>query len=243
MSETAEKGASSGGEPARPALARISLGARFRAYFLAGILITAPVFVTLYVAWAFISFVDDKIVAMIPARYNPEQFLPFTIPGLGLVALVVVLTLVGALTAGFVGRQFNRLSANVFDRMPVLRGIYSATRQVFETVLAQKSNAFREAVLIEYPRRDLWTIAFVTGQPEGEIGRMASEEMLLIYVPTTPNPTSGFLLIVPKREVIPLAMTVEEAIKYIVSTGLVIPPDRVAEILPPGRRIGGAEKA
>ncbi|MEK7244515.1 MAG: DUF502 domain-containing protein [Pseudomonadota bacterium] len=242
MTETSEKGASSGGEPVSPARARISLGARIRAYFLAGILITAPVFVTLYVAWAFISFVDDRIAALIPARYNPEQFLPFTIPGLGLVALIAGLTLVGALTAGFVGRQFNRLSDNVFARMPVLRGIYSATRQVFETVLAQKSDAFREAVLIEYPRRGLWTVAFVTGRPEGEIGRMASEEMVTIYVPTTPNPTSGFLLFVAKREVIPLAMTVEEAIKYVVSTGLVVPPERVAQLVPPSRRIGGAEK-
>ena len=242
MSETAEKGASSGGEPVPPARTGIRLGARFRAYFLAGILITAPVFVTLYVAWAFITFIDDKIAALIPARYNLEQFLPFTIPGLGLVVLVVVLTLVGALTAGFVGRQFNRLSENVFARMPVLRGIYSATRQVFETVLAQKSNAFREAVLIEYPRRGVWTVAFVTGRPEGEIGRMASEEMVTIYVPTTPNPTSGFLLFVAKREVIPLAMTVEEAIKYVVSTGLVVPPERVAQLVPPSRRIGGAEK-
>jgi len=242
MSETAEKGASSGGEPVPPPRARIRLGARLRAYFLAGILITAPVFVTLYIAWAFITFIDDKIAALIPARYDPEQFLPFTIPGLGLVVLIVGLTLVGALTAGFVGRQFTRFSESVFARMPVIRGIYSATKQVFETVLAQKSEAFREAVLIEYPRRGLWTVAFVTGRPEGEIGRMTSEEMVTIYVPTTPNPTSGFMLFVAKREVIPLAMTVEEAIKYVVSTGLVVPPERVAQLVPPSRRIGGAEK-
>lgn len=242
MNETAEKGASSGGEPVPPPRARIRLGARLRAYFFAGILITAPLFVTLYVAWAFISFVDDKIVALIPTRYAPEQLLPFTIPGLGLVVLIAVLTLVGALTAGFVGRQVHRLSETVFARMPILRGIYSATKQVFETVLAQKSNAFREAVLIEYPRRGLWTVAFVTGRPEGEISRMASEEMVTVYVPTTPNPTSGFMLFVAKREVIPLAMSVEEAIKYVVSTGLVVPPEQVAQLVPPSRRIGGAEK-
>jgi uncharacterized membrane protein len=239
MNETAGQGAESGGQPKVSLLARISLGARLRAYFLAGILITAPIFVTLYIAWAFITYIDDKIVALIPARYNPEQFLPFSIPGLGLVVLVVGLTLVGALTAGFVGRQFTRVSESVFARMPVIRGIYSATKQVFETVLAQKSQAFREAVLIEYPRKDLWTVAFVTGRPEGEIGQLASEEMLLIYVPTTPNPTSGFLLVVPKRETIPLAMTVEEAIKFVVSTGLVVPPERVAALAAPSRRIGG----
>ena len=242
MNEVAEKGASSGGGPAPLALVRISLGARLRAYFFAGILITAPIFVTLYIAWAFITFVDEKIAALIPARYSPGEILPFTVPGLGLVVLVVGLTLVGALTAGFVGRQFNRLSENVFARMPILRGIYSATRQVFETILAKKSDAFREAVLIEYPRRGLWTVAFVTGRPEGEVGRMTSEEMLTIYVPTTPNPTSGFMLFVAKREVIPLAMSVEEAIKYVVSTGLVVPPERVAQLAAPARRIGGAEK-
>jgi uncharacterized membrane protein len=236
MNETADRKADSGGKPAPPLMARIRLGARLRAYFLAGILITAPVFVTLYIAWAFITFIDDKIVALIPHRYNPEQYLPFSVPGLGLVALVVGLTLVGALTAGFIGRQFTRLSESVFARMPVIRGIYSATKQVFETVLAQKSQAFREAVLIEYPRKNLWTVAFVTGRPEGEIGKLASEDMLLIYVPTTPNPTSGFLLVVPKRETVPLAMTVEEAIKFVVSTGLVVPPERVAQLVPPGAK-------
>ncbi len=240
MNDTTDKTAAASDKEAPRFLARIRLGARLRAYLLAGILITAPVFVTLYIAWAFITFIDDKIVALIPARYNPEQYLPFSIPGLGLVVLLVGLTLVGALTAGFVGRQFNRLSENAFARMPILRGIYSATKQVFETVLAQKSQAFREAVLIEYPRKGLWTVAFVTGRPEGEIGKLASEEMLLIYVPTTPNPTSGFLLVVPKRETIPLAMTVEEAIKYVVSTGLVVPPERVGQQASPVRHIGGA---
>ncbi|MBM3567032.1 MAG: DUF502 domain-containing protein [Alphaproteobacteria bacterium] len=226
----------------RVARMRMALGARLRAYFLAGILITAPVFVTLYVAWAFITFVDEKIGSLIPASYNPEQYLPFSIPGLGLVALVVGLTMVGALTAGFVGRQFTRLSEGIFARMPVIRGIYSATKQIFETVFSQKSNAFREAVMIEYPRPGLWTIAFVTGRPQGEIGRMADTDMVMVYVPTTPNPTSGFLLYVSRRDIVPLRMTVEEAIKLVVSTGIVTPPDRGPSVIPPEHRIGGAGK-
>lgn len=240
MSGAADNGTPAGGDFPRVTRMRLAFGARLRAYFLAGVLITAPIFVTIYVAWGFISFVDDKIAALIPARYNPEQFLPFTIPGLGLVALVVGLTLVGALTAGFVGRQFTRFSEGVFARMPVIRGIYSATKQVFEAVFAQKSNAFREAILVEYPRRGAWTIAFVTGQPQGEIGRMTDGDMVMIYVPTTPNPTSGFMLFVPRRETIPLAMTVEEAIKLVVSTGIVIPPDRGPATIPSSHRIGGA---
>lgn len=243
MSGAADNGTPAGGDFPQVTRMRLALGARLRAYFFAGVLITAPIFVTIYVAWAFISFVDDKIAALIPARYNPEQFLPFTIPGLGLVALVVGLTLVGALTAGFVGRQFTRFSEGVFARMPVIRGIYSATKQVFEAVFAQKSNSFREAILVEYPRRGAWTIAFVTGRPQGEIGRMADDDTIMIYVPTTPNPTSGFMLFVPRRETIPLAMTVEEAIKLVVSTGIVIPPDHGPATIPSSHRIGGAGSA
>ena len=239
MSGAADNSNSAGSRVARM---RLALGARLRAYFFAGILITAPVSITVYVAWALISFIDEKTSVLIPARYNPEQFLPFTVPGLGLIALVVGLTLVGALTAGFVGRQFTRISEGVFARMPVIRGIYSATKQVFEAVFAQKSNAFREAVLVEYPRRGAWTIAFVTGRPQGEIGRMADPDMVMIYVPTTPNPTSGFLLLVPRREIIPLAMSVEEAIKLVVSTGIVVPPDHGPATIPPAHRIGGVEK-
>ena len=243
MSGAADNGTSAAGGFPRVTRMRLALGARLRAYFFAGILITAPISITVYVAWAFISFIDEKTGALIPARYNPEQFLPFTVPGLGLVALVVGLTLVGALTAGFVGRQFTRISEGVFTRMPVVRGIYSATKQVFEAVFAQKSNAFREAIMVEYPRRGAWTIAFVTGRPQGEIGRMADPDMVMIYVPTTPNPTSGFLLLVPRRETIPLAMSVEEAIKLVVSTGIVVPPDRGPATIPPAHRIGGADKA
>lgn len=199
---------------------------RLRAYFLAGILITAPISLTFYLAWLFITFIDSKVTPLIPHDYNPATYLPFAIPGLGLVVLIAFLTLVGALTAGFVGRRLTKTYEHILARMPVIRGIYSATKQIFETVLAQQSNAFREAVLIEYPRKGIWSIAFITGTTKGEIQRMTPEEVVNVFIPTTPNPTSGFLLMVPKKELIHLKMPVEDAIKMVISGGIVTPPDR-----------------
>lgn len=206
-------------------LPRMTLGARLRAYFFAGILITAPISITLYLAWLFIAFIDSKVTPLIPEQYNPEHYLPFTVPGLGLVILVVFLTLVGALTAGFVGRQLTRLYEGILQRMPVVSGIYSAVKQVVETIFSQKSNAFRDAVLIEYPRKGIWTIAFLTGTTTGEIQRRTDEETVNVFVPTTPNPTSGFLLFLPKRDIVPLEMSVEDALKMVISGGIVTPPD------------------
>lgn len=211
---------------------------RLRAYFLAGILITAPISLTFYLAWLFITFVDSKVTPLIPDAYNPQHYLPYSIPGLGLVILIVALTLVGALTAGFVGRRLTRLYEKILARMPVIRGIYSATKQIFETVLAQQSNAFREAALIEYPRKGIWSIAFITGRTKGEIQRATPEEVVNVFVPTTPNPTSGFLLMVPKKDLIPLRMSVEEAIKMVISAGIVTPSDKADPAIPAPRKPG-----
>jgi len=197
-----------------------------RAYFFAGILITAPISISLYLAWLLINFVDDTVTPLIPIKYNPETYLPFALPGLGLVVLIVVLTFTGAVTAGFLGRFFIRLSEQMLSRMPVVRSVYNAVKQILETVLAQQSNAFREAVLVEYPRRGLWAIAFITGKTEGEVQNLTEEDTINIFLPTTPNPTSGFLLFVPKEDLIRLDMSVEEAIKMVISGGIVTPPDR-----------------
>ena len=197
-----------------------------RAYFFAGILVIAPISITLYLAWLFIGFVDSKITPLIPLKYNPETYLPFALPGLGLLILVLALMLTGAMTAGFMGRVWMRFTEQVLARMPVIRNIYSAVKQIFETVLADKSAAFREAVLVEYPRRGIWAIAFITGRTEEEVQNITEEECINIFLPTTPNPTSGFLLFVPKKDLISLSMTVEEAIKMVISGGIITPPDR-----------------
>jgi uncharacterized membrane protein len=130
------------------------------------------------------------------------------------------------MTAGFLGRFIIRFGENMLNRMPVIRGVYGASKQILETVLQQQSNAFRQAVLVEYPRRGIWAIAFVTGRTEGEVQNLIADDLINIFLPTTPNPTSGFLLFVPKEDMILLDMSVEEAIKMVISGGIVTPPDR-----------------
>lgn len=215
-----------GGEPHAKSAASLKLTLRLRNYFFAGILITAPISITIYLAWIFIQFVDSYVTPLIPDAYNPATYLPIGIPGLGLLIVVAVLTLIGALTAGFAGRAVIRVNETLLARMPVIRSLYSAVKQIFEAVLARQSQAFRETVLIEYPRPGLWTIGFITGRTQGEVRRLLGEETVQVFVPTTPNPTSGFLLFVPKKDVRPLAMGVDEAIKMVVSVGIVVPPDR-----------------
>jgi uncharacterized membrane protein len=199
---------------------------RIRSYFFAGILVTGPLALTLYLTWLFIHFIDSSVSLLFPDRYNPAHYLPFNIPGLGLIFSIIVLTLIGAATAGYVGRLFLRISERILARMPVIRSVYGAMKQIFETVLAKQSNTFREAVLVEFPRKDMWTIAFITGRTEGEVQDLAGPETVSVYVPTTPNPTSGYLVFVPRRDLIVLSMTVEEAIKMVISGGIVTPPDR-----------------
>ena len=208
---------------------RMSVSQRLRAYLFAGILVTAPIFITFYLAWLFVTFVDSKITPLIPAVYNPETYLPFALPGLGLLVLIIALMIVGALTAGFVGRLWIRFSEQILSQMPVIRNVYSAVKQILETVLAQQSNAFREAILIEYPRRGIWAIGFITGHTKGEVQNLTEEECINVFLPTTPNPTSGFLLFVPVKDIVPLSMSVEEAIKMVISGGIVTPPDRRTE--------------
>ncbi len=210
---------------------------RLRNYFLTGIIVTAPIALTIYLTWQFIDWVDSQAIPLLPAKYNPENYLPFSLPGLGLVIMAVILTFVGFLTANIFGRTLLKAGERLVNRMPVVRTIYGALKQVLETVLSQSSNSFRQAVLVEYPRRGIWTVAFVTGDTGGEVAERLDDDMINIYVPTTPNPTSGFLLMVPRQDLIFLKMPVEEAAKYIISIG-VIAPEAEAEFAklprPPG---------
>ncbi|HYE48146.1 MAG TPA: DUF502 domain-containing protein [Azospirillaceae bacterium] len=216
--------------------AGMTFGGRLRAYLLAGILVTAPVAITVYIARMVISGIDGLVAAVLPAPYNPETLLPFWIPGVGVLVVLAFLVLVGMFTAGYVGRLVVKTGESIVARMPVIRGIYGAAKQIFETVLSKKSNSFRECVLVEFPRRGAWTVGFITGEPKGEVGARLPPGMLTVYVPTTPNPTGGYMLYVPEEEVQRLAMTVEEGLKLIVSMGIVIPADRqtAAALPPPG---------
>jgi uncharacterized membrane protein len=193
---------------------------RLRANFLAGLLVAAPISLTIYIVWAVVSFADTQISALFPPSWGP---ISHYLPGFGLVVALLVLTLVGALTANIAGRILLAASEALLGRMPVIRSIYSAIKQVVHTVLAQKADAFREVVLLEYPRSGLWTLAFITGATSGEVRECFEEEMVNVFVPTTPNPTSGFLLFVPRRSVRVLSISVEDALKMVISTGILTP--------------------
>lgn len=220
------------GAPHQPQLllpVKPSLWRRLRTYFLTGIVVAAPIGITVYVAQLFVSFVDDRVKPLIPEWLNPDTYLPVDVPGLGLVVAIVALTLIGAITANVLGRTIVGIGERMVARMPVVRSVYGALKQIFETVLAQSSKSFREVVLVEYPRQGLWAFAFVTSTTQGEAQRLIREEVVNIFLPTTPNPTSGFLLLVPRDDLIHLDMTVEEGIKMVISGGLVTPPDSRAE--------------
>jgi uncharacterized membrane protein len=208
---------------------RSGLMGRLRNYFFAGVLVTAPISITIWLAYQLITFIDDRVMPLIPPRWNPEMYLPFSVPGLGVVIMVVALTLIGMVTAGFVGRTVMRTGERIVFGVPVVRSLYGALKQIFETVFAQKSNAFREAVLFPYPRPGVWSIGFVTGQTEGHVQEITEDDVLNVFLPTVPNPTSGFLLFVPRKQVMKLSMTMEQALKMLVSGGIVTPPDPLAE--------------
>lgn len=199
---------------------------KLRNYFLAGILVTAPIAITIYVTWGFLKFLDNKITPLIPEVYNPNTYLPVEIPGLGLLIAITFFIIIGWLTRNFLGRFFVRISENIVERLPVINTIYGAVKQIFETVMASKSDAFKEVVMFEYPRKGIWVLGFVTGVTKGEVQTVTDNETVNIFLPTTPNPTSGFLLFLPKKDLIYMKMTVEEGIKMIVSGGIITPPEK-----------------
>ncbi len=201
----------------------MKLGAKIRAYLFTGILVTAPVAITFYMAYKFIFWVDRIVNQVLPPQYKFDNILPFTIPGLGLIVLIVALIVVGMFAAGFLGKFFLKLGEWIVYKMPLVSSIYSLLKQIFETFLSNKSQAFSKVVLLEYPRKGIWILGFVSSDTKGEVRGRFDEEMLNVFIPTTPNPTSGFLIFVPKKDTVELEMSVEEGIKFVISGGLVEP--------------------
>ena len=199
---------------------------RVRTYFLAGVLVTAPISITIYVTWAFLNFLDNKITPLIPAADNPNTYLPFSMPGLGLIIAVVFFITVGFLARNYFGRLFVRMYEYVLERVPVINTLYGAIKQIFETVMASQSDAFKEVVMFEYPRKGIWVMGFVTGRTKGEVQSLTKNETVNVFLPTTPNPTSGFLLFIPRKDLTYMKMSVEEGIKMIVSGGIITPPEK-----------------
>ena len=191
--------------------------------FFKGILISAPIIITLYIAWGLIKFFDRKASPLLGT-------FPFEIPGFGLITVFIFFAIIGFITTGLLGRIFSSFIEKVLSKMPVLRNIYSGLKQLFEAILAKKSNSFREVVLLEYPREGIWAMAFLTGDTKGEVNRKTKNQMVNIFLPTTPNPTSGFLLFVPKKDILRLTMTVEEGIKMIISAGMLTPSENQKKI-------------
>ncbi|POF30089.1 DUF502 domain-containing protein [Roseibium marinum] len=208
---------------------------RLRNYFLTGLVITGPIGITLWLTWTIIKWVDGWVKPFVPKIYNPDTYLPFPIPGFGLIVAFFVLTIVGFLAANFLGRSFISLGENIVGRMPLVRNIYSGLKQIFETVLDERGSSFTKAALIEYPRRGLWAIVFISTDTKGEVDRRLKDtaDTVSVFLPTTPNPTSGFLLFVPKEDVVELNMSVEDAAKLVISAGLVSPkyPDMLEDAI------------
>lgn len=193
-----------------------------RKYFVTGLLILVPLVITIWVLNLIISTMDQSLL-LLPERWRPEAVVGFNIPGLGTILTLLVIFLTGLATRNFIGKRIVWVWEGMLTRIPVVRSIYSSVKQVSDTLFSSSGNAFRKALLVQYPREGCWTIGFLTGVPGGDVRNHLKGDYVSLYIPTTPNPTSGFFLMVPRADTIELEMNVDEALKYIVSMGVVSP--------------------
>lgn len=208
--------------------------AGFRNSFLTGLVVIAPVALTIWLIWSVIGWIDGFVLPFIPNLYHPDNILntifgqdvAINIRGLGVIVFLLFTTFVGWIAKGFLGRSLIRVGENLVRRMPVVRSIYSGVKQIAETVFAQSDRSFEKACLIEYPRKGIWAVGFISTEAKGEVKYKAksNSDLLSVFVPTTPNPTSGFMLFFPRNDVIELEMSIEDAAKLVISAGLVYPP-------------------
>ena len=194
-----------------------------RKYFITGLLVLVPLVITLWVLNLIIGTLDQSLL-LLPPQWRPELLLGFNLPGVGTILTLVIIFITGVVTRNFVGNRLLMLWELLLKRIPVVNSIYSSVKQVSDTLFSSSGNAFRKALLVQYPREGVWTIAFQTGVPGGDVKNHLSGDYVSVYVPTTPNPTSGFFLMLKKEDAIELNMSVDEALKYIVSMGVVAPP-------------------
>ena len=200
-------------------------GQLIKRYFITGLLIWVPLAITAWVI-SFIAGVADHSLRLLPESVHPSELLGFNIPGAGILLTLVVILTTGILAANFIGQRLVQWWEKLLAKIPVVNSIYNSVKQVSDTLISSSGNAFRKALLIQYPRPGAWTIAFLTGKPGGGVQNHLQGDYVSVYVPTTPNPTSGFFLMLPQNEVIELDMNVDEALKYIISMGVVAPPPR-----------------
>ena len=208
---------------------RTGILASLRANFLTGLVVVAPVALTAYIVWTAIGIIDSWVLPWIPAKYRLSPYFDADIRGVGAIIFLIFTIIIGYFTKGLIGRTLLRSGEIIVERMPIVRSVYNAIKQIAETVLAQSNTSFDRACLIEYPRKGIWAVAFFSTVAKGEIQKLAASEnnVISVFLPTTPNPTSGFILFIPEQDVIWLDMTVEDAAKLVISAGLVYPRDTV----------------
>lgn len=202
------------------------VGARLRNYFVTGLVVVGPVSITLYIAWNFITLVDAWVKPYVPRIYNPDYYLPFSIPGVGLVFAVVLLTIIGALAANLLGRSLISAGELMLGRTPIVRNVYRGLKQIFESVVtaSSPSQSFQKVALMEFPSKGIWSIVFVTGDAASDITKeIPGQDLISVFMPTGMLPPSGFVCFVPRKGVVPIRMSVEDAAKIIISAGMVNP--------------------
>ncbi|WP_413709475.1 DUF502 domain-containing protein [Rhizobium sp. Rhizsp82] len=219
-------------------LPRLPIATRIRNNFLAGLIICAPIAITLWLTWSVVRWADSWVKPYIPARYDPDSYLNFAVPGSGLLIAMIFITIIGFLGKNLIGQTIVQFSESLVRRVPLVRSIYKSLKQIFETVLKERSDSFKKVGLIEYPSAGLWSLVFIATDAKGEIAskfNAMGKDMVSVFLPPTPVPTAGFLIFVPREKIVVLDMTAEDGAKLLVSGGLVTP-----EYLP---LVPGAEPA
>jgi uncharacterized membrane protein len=231
---------------AKPTTALIS---RIRNYFLTGLIVAGPVAVTVWLVWWFVTWVDNLVRPLIPVAYRPETYLPINIPGFGLIIVFLALTLLGFLTANLVGSRLVAFGEGLLSRMPIVRPIYRTTKQIFQTLFSSSESSFRRVGLVEFPAPGMWSLVFLTQPPTSSISaHLPQTEHVSAFLPCTPNPTTGFFFYVPRRDVIDLDITVEEAMSLLISAGIIQPgaedsQNKLAALAETARTAQAARKA
>jgi uncharacterized membrane protein len=201
-----------------------SVAGRIRNYFLTGLVVAGPVLITAYLTWSFITWVDNLVRPLIPPQYRTETYLPWPVPGTGLVIAFVALTLLGFLTANLVGRTLVGWGENLLNRMPIVRPVYKTMKQIFETLFSKTGSSFRKVALVEFPAPGMWSLVFLSAAPSGDLaGRLPPGEHVAAFMPCTPNPTTGFFFYVLRKDLIDLDISVENAMTLLISAGMVQP--------------------
>ena len=208
-----------------------------RASFLTGLVVILPVALTIWLVWTLMGWVDSFVLPLIPSNFRPEKYIGINLRGVGVIIFLIFTVIVGWVAKGLIGKSLISFAESLVDRMPVVRTIYSGVKQIAETVFAQSERSFEKACLVQYPRKDIWAIGFISTTAKGEVALRAETggQLMSVFVPTTPNPTSGFLLFFPKEDVIELDMSVEDAAKLVISAGLVYPDMAAPEAIEDAR--------